>query len=88
MRPIWADLANGGAELVLNGHFHLPGSQIRTTGYGILAVTLFSGAYSWQYQRVEGAIGDPRDRHLPRIASLTVCRWECLTGSKDDRRLA
>jgi hypothetical protein len=99
MRPIWADLANAGIELVLNGHFHhyerfadldasgqpvpdgtgtreiiagiggesqggfgsktpLPGSQVRAEGYGILALTLSSGSYSWEYRQVGGTIGD------------------------------
>ena len=99
MRPIRSDLANGGAELVLNGNFHhyerfadldssgqpvtdgtgmreiiagiggesqggfgskmpLPGSHVRTTGYGILSLTLFSGGSSWQYKRVDATTGD------------------------------
>jgi hypothetical protein len=99
MRPIWTDLANGGADLVLAGHFHhyerfadlnaagqpvpdgtgmreivqgtggenqgpfgnakpIPGSQVRTSGYGALALTLASGGYSWQYLQVGGAVAD------------------------------
>lgn len=99
MRPIWADLANAGAELVLAGHFHhyerfadlnaagqpvangaglreivqgtggenqgpfgsgrpIAGSEVRTSGYGALALTLASGGYSWQYLQVGGAIAD------------------------------
>ena len=99
MRPIWADLANAGVELVLAGHFHhyerfgdlnaagqpvadgtgtreivqgtggdnqgpfgsakpIPGSQVRTSGYGALSLTLASGGYSWQYLQVGGAVAD------------------------------
>ena len=99
MRPIWADLANAGVELVLAGHFHhyerfadlnatgqpvangagmreiiagtggesqgpfgnakpIAGSQVRTTGYGVLALTLASGGYSWQYLQVGGSVAD------------------------------
>ena len=99
MRPIWADLANAGVELVLSGHFHhyerfgnlnaagqpvpagtgtreivqgtggenqgpfgngrpIPGSEVRTSGYGALALTLANGGYSWQYLQVGGAVAD------------------------------
>ncbi len=99
MRPIWADLANAGVELVLAGHFHhyerfgdlnaagqpvangagmreivqgtggenqgpfgnakpIAGSEVRTSGYGALALTLASGGYSWQYLQVGGSVAD------------------------------
>ena len=99
MRPIWADLANAGVELVLAGHFHhyerfadlnasgqpaasgagtreiivgtggenqgaignaspIPCSQVRTSGYGALAVTLATGGYTWRYLQVGGAAAD------------------------------
>jgi chitodextrinase len=99
LRPIWAALANAGADLVLSGHYHhyerfgdlnasgvlvgngagmreiiagiggesqgsfsgstpLAGSQVRKMGYGILAVTLDSGGYSWDYQLIAGGSGD------------------------------
>jgi Fibronectin type III domain/Calcineurin-like phosphoesterase len=100
MRTIWADLVNGGVELVLTAHFHhyeryadldatgqpaapgavgtreiiagiggesqgsftgltpAPGSQVRLTGYGVLALTLGSGSYSWQYRQIGGATAD------------------------------
>jgi hypothetical protein len=35
-----------------------PGSQVRLTGYGVLAVTLGSGSYSWEYRQVGGATAD------------------------------
>jgi len=98
-RPLWATLANGGADLVLNGHFHhyerfadlnangqpvangtgmreiiagiggesqgsfgtktpIAGSQVRKTGYGILALTLGTGSYSWDYRLITGGSGD------------------------------
>ena len=99
-RPMWAALANAGAELVLNGHYHhyerfadlnasgqpvangtgmreiiagiggesqgsfgknqtpAAGSQVRKTGYGILALTLGTGSYSWDYKLVAGGSGD------------------------------
>jgi hypothetical protein len=98
-RPMWATLANAGADLVLNGHFHhyerfadlnangqpvangtgmreiiagiggesqgsfgtktpIAGSQVRKTGYGILALTLGTGTYSWDYRQIAGGSGD------------------------------
>jgi hypothetical protein len=98
-RPMWAALANAGADLVLNGHFHhyerfadlnangqpvangtgmreiiagiggesqgsfgtktpIAGSQVRKTGYGILALTLGTGSYSWDYRLITGGSGD------------------------------
>jgi hypothetical protein len=36
----------------------IAGSQVRKMGYGLLAVTLGSGSYSWQYKQVGGATGD------------------------------
>ncbi|HYX84819.1 MAG TPA: fibronectin type III domain-containing protein [Gaiellales bacterium] len=36
----------------------LAGSQVRKTGYGILALTLNSGSYSWQYRQVGGSVAD------------------------------
>jgi hypothetical protein len=98
-RPMWAALADGGADLVLNGHFHhyerfadlnangqpvadgagmreiiagvggesqgafgtktpIAGSQVRKTGYGILALTLGTGSYSWDYRLITGGSGD------------------------------
>jgi hypothetical protein len=98
-RPLWATLANAGADLVLNGHFHhyerfadlnaagqpvadgtgmreiiagiggesqgsfgtkvpIAGSQVRKTGYGILALTLGTGSYSWDYRLITGGSGD------------------------------
>ena len=35
-----------------------PGSQVRKTGYGVLALTLSAGQYSWQYIQVGGAVAD------------------------------
>jgi hypothetical protein len=35
-----------------------PGSQVRKTGFGVLALTLSSGQYSWQYIQVGGALAD------------------------------
>jgi hypothetical protein len=98
MRPIWAALADAGADLVLVGHYHhyerfadlnangqpvadgtgtreiiagiggesqgtfgstpLTGSQVRKMGYGILAVTLGTGTYSWDYRQIAGGSGD------------------------------
>ena len=36
----------------------IPGSEVRTSGYGALALTLASGGYSWQYLQVGGAVAD------------------------------
>jgi hypothetical protein len=35
-----------------------PGSQVRKSGYGALALTLAIGQYSWQYIQVGGAVAD------------------------------
>ena len=35
-----------------------PGSQVRMTGFGVLALTLSSGSYSWQYVKVGGTVAD------------------------------
>jgi hypothetical protein len=35
-----------------------PGSQVRKSGYGALALTLASGQYAWQYIQVGGAVAD------------------------------
>jgi hypothetical protein len=35
-----------------------PGSQVRMTGFGVLALTLSSGGYSWQYIKVGGTVAD------------------------------
>ena len=35
-----------------------PGSQVRRSGYGALALTLASGQYAWQYIQVGGAVAD------------------------------
>ncbi len=36
----------------------LPGSEKRLLGFGILAVTLSSGSYSWQYLQIDGTTAD------------------------------
>jgi hypothetical protein len=36
----------------------IPGSQVRTSGYGALAVTLATGGYTWRYLQVGGATAD------------------------------
>ncbi|HET7172363.1 MAG TPA: fibronectin type III domain-containing protein [Gaiellales bacterium] len=36
----------------------IAGSQVRKTGYGILALTLGTGSYSWDYRLITGGSGD------------------------------
>jgi chitodextrinase len=42
----------GESQGSFSGATPLPGSQVRKMGYGILAVALNSGSYSWQYKQV------------------------------------
>ena len=57
MREIIAGIG-GESQGAFGSKTPIAGSQVRKTGYGILALTLGTGSYSWDYRLITGGSGD------------------------------